>query len=174
MNTSLGPPILGKEEYAVAKGYVQSLYLILTNPARLQAPDDTSFYPAFGLLAGFAVELYLKAYLIHRGVSTADLRKGAVAHKLAILAAMCKTKGLSDVKLDWLVRKLGDHHASYEFRYMKPSSEFYPIDLHRLFKAFSRLDRAVDVAIGASASKRLSADDDWIFPPDGAWRFPSQ
>ena len=64
-----------EEPYSVAKGYVQSAYAMMTNPYRLQLPDDITLFMAFHMLCGFAAELYFKAFLAHKGYSDAQLRK---------------------------------------------------------------------------------------------------
>jgi hypothetical protein len=74
--------------YSTAKGYVQSTYLIVTNPQRYQAPDDTTFILSYHMLLGFAVELYLKAYLMHTGHTEAELRR--VGHNLQKLLELSK------------------------------------------------------------------------------------
>jgi len=51
--------------YSTAKGLVQSTFLTMTNPQRLTLPDDTTFMLFFPMNLGFAVELYLKAFLAH-------------------------------------------------------------------------------------------------------------
>jgi hypothetical protein len=160
-----------EEPYSVAKGYVQSAYAMMTNPHRLQLPDDTTFFMAFHMLCGFAVELYLKAFLAHKGYTDAQLRHN-IRHNLARLRDRCRAEGLYDTGADMLVDLLSTKHKSFEFRYMKRESEYLTADLQAIFSAFSSLDRAVDTAIGASAAKGKSAGGSWKFPSDGPWRFP--
>jgi hypothetical protein len=163
----------GEREYGVAKGYVQSMYLIVTNPARMTTPDDTPFVLAFNQLAGFAAELYFKSILVANAVPQQVLRGKAARHNLAKLSELCLEKGLSTTGADWLVEALGRHHGSYEYRYLLPDSEFVTIDIYRLFEAFSELDRAVDAFIGASKSRGLTPTGSWILPPNIGWRMPS-
>lgn len=165
------PAVLKPEHpYAVAKGYVQSAYAMVTNPHRLQLPDDTTFFMAFHMLCGFAVELYLQAYLVHRGYSEAELRKRSMGHDLVNLRDACMSEGLHDSGADRLVNLLADKHKAFEFRYMKGDSQYLTVDLRAIFSAFSSLDRVVDTAIGASAAKRKAPGGWWKFPTDGAWR----
>lgn len=162
----------GTEQYSVAKGYVQSAYSMLANPHRLQLPDDTSFYPAFGLLAGFALELYLKSFLVHKGYEEQRLRQRDIGHNVSKLHEMCRSEGLHSNETEWLIKYFGEHHKDFAFRYLKLTSEFEVADLFTTFAAFSSLDRAVDTAIGASVSMGLKPAGNWVFPSDGAWRFP--
>jgi hypothetical protein len=141
--------------YAVAKGYMQSAFLIMTNGLRLQTPDDTSFFLAFHMLCGFALELYLKAYLAHKGYSEEQLKR--YGHDLARLHDRCKAEGMSDTNADTLVGLLAEKHLNFEFRYMKPASEYRAMDLQVVFLAFSSVDQTVDSAIGASATKGKGA-----------------
>jgi hypothetical protein len=47
----------------------------MSNPLRYQVPDDTPFVLSFHMLCGFAAELYLKAFLMHKGYTEDQLRK---------------------------------------------------------------------------------------------------
>src|SRR5665213_2685390 len=141
------------EPYAVAKGYVQSAFAMMSAPQRLQLPDDTTFFLAFHMLCGFATELYLKAFLAHKGFTEVQLRQPRIRHDLVRLRDMCGSEGLYDTGADTLVELLASKHKSFEYRYMKNASEFRTMHLWAIFSAFSSLDRAVDTAIGASAAK---------------------
>jgi hypothetical protein len=161
-----------EEPYAVAKGYVQSAYAMMTNPHRLQLPDDISFFMAFHMLCGFAAELYLKAFLIHKGHNERDLRKREIGHDLLKLRALCLSEGLRHSGVDMLVGLLAKHHKEFEYRYMKRNVTYWTKDLRTIFSAFSHLDRTVDAAIGASASRGVKGGGRWDFPIDGGWRLP--
>jgi hypothetical protein len=157
--------------YSTAKGYVQSAFLMMTNPFRYQAADDTSFYLAFHMLCGFATELYLKAFLAHKGHDK-DLKGLQLRHNLKNLHVKATSYGFSDEGAKLLVDHLGDHHASFEFRYMQPTSVYKVIPLATMFHAFSTLDVLVDTAVGASASKGRDPEGAWSFPPNMEWRVP--
>ncbi|NEW87042.1 hypothetical protein DU475_07170 [Rhodopseudomonas sp. WA056] len=161
-----------EEPYAVAKGYVQSAYAMMSNPCRLQTVDDTSLFMGFHMLCGFAVELYLKAYLLHKGHSEGSLRGRNVRHDLIKLHAMCVSEGLYCSGADMLVGLLAKHHRDFSFRYMQREAIYHAADLCSVFSAFSHLDRAVDSAIGASASRGGRSSGRWDFPMDGYWRLP--
>jgi hypothetical protein len=161
-----------EEPYAVAKGYVQSAFAMMTNPVRLGLPDDTTFFLAFHMLCGFAAELYFKAFLEHKGYSDAQLRKPQIRHDLTWLRDQCRSEGMYDTGADLLVDLLAGKHKNYEFRYMKQASVYRTMHLQVIFSAFSSLDRAVDAAIGASAARGKSARGSWKFPSDGPWRLP--
>jgi hypothetical protein len=161
-----------EEPYSVAKGYVQSAYAMMTNPYRLQLPDDITLFMAFHMLCGFAAELYFKAFLAHKGYSDAQLRKREIGHDLTWLRDQCRSEGMYDTGADLLVDLLAGKHKNYEFRYMKRASEYRTMDLRHIFSAFSSLDRAVNTAIGASAARGKSARGSWKFPSDGPWRLP--
>jgi hypothetical protein len=160
------------EPYSTAKGYTQSAYILLANPHRLQAPDDTTFYLAFHMLCGFAVELYLKAFLAHKGYSEDRLKKRDIGHDLIKLRELSVAAGLIDDGSKPLVDLLADQHKSFGFRYLKRSTIYRTVPLRDIFLAFSALDVAIDTAIGASASKGLSPNSGWVFPSDGPWRLP--
>lgn len=157
--------------YSTAKGYVQSAYLLMTNIDRFQLPNDTTFYLSFHMLAGFATELYLKSFLIENGCEEKTLRSFEIRHNLKKLLELAESGGLNNLEAKFLVDLLGDHHQSYEFRYMKPDSIYIIEDMQKIFEWFSSLDVAVDQSVGASASRGRKPGRGWIFPADrSAWR----
>lgn len=161
-----------EEPYSVAKGYVQSAYALMANPHRLQLPDDTTFFMAFHMLCGFAAELYFKAFLAHKGHTESSLKKPDVRHDLGKLQQMCLSEGLNEQGSKLLVDCLGVRHKSFEYRYMKRDATYETVALRDIFFAFSELDAVVDTAIGASSSRGGTPGGKWVFPNDGAWRFP--
>jgi hypothetical protein len=161
-----------EEPYSVAKGYVQSAYAMMTNPHRLQLPDDITLFMAFHMLCGFAVELYFKAFLVHKSYTEAELRHRHIRHDLVQLRDKCRCKGLYDTGADQLVDLLAEKHKNFEYRYMKRASEYRTMDLRAIFFAFTCLDRAVDTSIGASAARGKAPGAGWKFPSDGPWRLP--
>lgn len=149
--------------YSTAKGYVQSAYLIVTSPARFQVPDDTTFFLSYHMLLGFAVELYLKAYLTHTGHTEAELRSGPVRHNLKKLLELSEADSFSLFPATKLVDYLHDKHASFEYRYMKPAGLYYFRYQADVFSELNQLDNYVDSAIGASASKgKTPPFDGWV------------
>lgn len=157
--------------YSTAKGYVQSAHLIMSNGHRMQVPDDTSFYMSFHLLCGFAVELYLKAFLTQHGANEKHLRSVSLRHNLEGLYTDAKACGLQSRKIERLIDLLAKLHKEFSFRYMERDAEYAAINLVVIFAAFSELDHEVDAAVGASASLKRPPGRDWVFPPDAsAWR----
>lgn len=155
--------------FSTAKGYVQSAYLMMSNPERYQTPDDSTFYLSFHMLCGFATELFLKSYLSHKGADDNTLRK--LGHDLDKLLNSAKNKGLNSSDAIALVEYLNEHHKGLGFRYMKTAATYRTPDLVALFNAFSSLKNAIDAAVGASASHGRSVGGRWDFPRDRAhWR----
>jgi hypothetical protein len=158
--------------YSTAKGYVQSAFVIIVAPHRMQTPDDTTFFLSFHMLIAFSVELYLKAYLRHHGYDEKALRAGGVRHNLPKLLEMAKAEGLACAQAEALVEYLGDKHESFEFRYMKPGGSYKLRPLEEIFAELTALDAAVDAAVGASAAfGRVPGRGAWIVPTSvSGWR----
>lgn len=154
------------KNYSTARGYVQSIFLIATNERRYQANKDTPFILASMLLAGFAVELYLKAYLQRSGfkesIKTHDLRK---------LSHLCEKRGLPASKMKDLVDFFYQSHRDGLYRYMRGEHEYEVPKLHILFNLLSDLNNIVDEALGARASYGLEIDGQWNFPEKNNWRY---
>jgi hypothetical protein len=66
---------------------------------------------AFHMLWGFAVELYSKAFLAHKGFADVQLRQPRIRHDLARLRDMCRSEGM-DTSADTLVDLLAAKHKS--------------------------------------------------------------
>ncbi|WP_319936287.1 hypothetical protein [Lichenihabitans sp. Uapishka_5] len=158
--------------YVVALGYVQSMAAIMGGNTRQQTEDDIPFVLAFHMLAGFAVELYLKSYLYFTGHDENELRGPNLRHNLSNLLEKSKADGLINEGADFLVDYLNDHHASFEFRYMKSASTYPVRSLNSIFEAFSSLDVYVDTKVGASVSQGRTPKGGWPFSPDNNWRMP--
>lgn len=157
--------------YSTAKGYVQSAFLIMNNPDRSQLPDDTSLFLSCHMLFGFAVELYLKAYLRYTGHNKGELKKGCIGHNLKKLLTKSQDNGFCLSAAKNLTEYLGQKHASFEYRYMKSDSKYHYCPLAVIFSDLSELDAYVDRKIGASAStgKEISTRG-WNISSDSEWR----
>jgi hypothetical protein len=162
--------------YSTAKGYVQSAYLIISNPLRLQVNIDPSIILSYHLLLGFAVELYLKALLQHDGHSETDLKRHGVRHNLSKLLEMCDAKDMPSAVASGLVAYLDHQHANFEYRYVTVDGSY---NVRRwqaeVFAELNILDEYVDRKIGASASKQLSpGSSGWTISEDfNGWRIPN-
>ena len=161
--------------YSTAKGYVQSTYLIVTSPDRFQVQDDTTFILSYHMLLGFAVELYLKAFLTHTSHTEAELRGRGVGHTLKKLLELSEADGFTLPAATKLVDYLNDEHGSFEYRYMKPDSSYYVRYQAEVFAELAELDAYVDSKIGASASRGHTPSSlGWKVPSDrNGWRIPA-
>ena len=160
--------------YSTAKGYVQSAFLIATNPARLIINDDRSFVLSYHMLLGFAVELYLKAFLQERCHAHGKLRSAAVRHNLEDLLQMAVADGFDPSKAESLVAYLDVQHGNFEFRYVNRESQ-YMLRWHRdVFAELDRLDNYVDDVVGASQSMGLQpGEGGWLIANEyNGWRLP--
>ena len=161
--------------YSTAKGYVQSAFLLITNPLRFSVPDDLSFILAYHMLLGFAVELYLKAYLRAEGHLASELRSSSVRHNLGKLLKMAKQDGFEEAAADSLVQYLALQHGNFEYRYANPERDYYIRWIDEVFVELSKLDACVDIKVAASSSRGLkSGVGQWTIAPQfRGWRIPS-
>ncbi|HZV57726.1 MAG TPA: hypothetical protein VFF89_08630 [Sphingobium sp.] len=161
--------------YSTAKGYVQSAYLIVVSAGRFRVPNDTTFILSYHMLLGFAVELYLKAYLTHTGHAEAELRRRGVRHNLKKLLELSEADGFTLPTVTKLVDYLNDQHDSFEYRYTKPDGSYFIRYQADVFAELDELDAYVDGEIGASASKGSTpSTGGWLVPDDyNGWRIPT-
>ena len=156
--------------YAIARGYVESIYTIVTSERRFHFGDDTLFAHTVMFLAGFATELYLKAYLQSKGVSGRPIR----THDLERLELLSVEKGLDVLRTGDLVALLSEPHKNHLYRYPKLRDKLSFYGLSNLFSDFSVLDIAIDEAVGATASIGGTGGNQWTLPKNkDLWRFPS-
>ncbi|MGN6209609.1 HEPN domain-containing protein [Asticcacaulis sp.] len=155
--------------YSTAKGYMQSAFILATSEHRRGVKEiDSSIFLSYSMLLGFAVELYLKAWLIAQGVE-------AWGHSLEKLHTKALQHQLPDIASD-LVAKL-DHHEKMEFRYMPDEGSYKALNIKQTFYIIDQLDALVDWKCGASAlhGKPLRAPLEnplWTIPDWAAeWRF---
>ena len=162
--------------YSTAKGYVQSAYLIVVSTGRFRASDDTTFILSYHMLLGFAVELYLKAYLTHTGHTEAELRSGGVRHNLKKLLELSEADGFTLPTVTKLVDYLNEQHGSFEYRYMIPDGSYFIRYQADVFAELDELDAYVDGEIGASVSSGLTpSTGGWPVPGDyNGWRIPTE
>lgn len=98
-----------------------------------------------------------------------------VRHSLSALSELCVGRSLVCPELAFVVSHFDEKHASYEYRYMQQDSKYELPNLMDVFNAFSSLDLAVDMAIGASASEGRAPGGAWLVPAELAfWRIAPQ
>ena len=157
--------------YSTAKGFGNSAYAMLSNPARLNLPEDSSLFLGFHLLLGFSVELYLKSVLQFSGWSEKALRSSDIRHDLKNLLHSVSKHNFDCGGAVQLVDVLHDNHKTYEFRYSKDGSTYRVVPPSHLFAALSVLDQNVDVLVGASVSEGVIPSGGWVLPFElSTWR----
>lgn len=97
-----------------------------------------------GTLAGFVVELQLKAYLLHKGVVAESELKNKYGHDLSKLLQDANEHGLGVTGLDVVVSTIANHHSDHSYRYLPEGHSYRPLT-------------AVDVQV-------LDALDDFVGP----------
>ena len=132
--------------YGTAKGYVQSAYVIVTNPARSQVDDCTIFY-SLHLLIGFSLELYLKSWLLNNGIDAKKLRQKTYGHNISYLYREARKRGLNS-EYNLSIQHIAEKHASFEYRYPKPDSVFKVFPIQDIFDYLSQLNNEVGRGIG--------------------------
>lgn len=117
-------PVSSYSLFAAGRSYLEALKMIRQSE---HFPARASFMTLpTGTLAGFTIELHLKAYLLHCGcVAEAQLRR-QYGHDLQKLLRDAQANGLTVPRLDELVNLVAGRHGDYSFRYLPDgSSETY-------------------------------------------------
>jgi len=140
--------------YHIAKGYFQSVFMILRSPDRNSEKREMLTLLSMSLLAGFALELYFKAWLLASGRPSRQVR--AYGHKIRELYAEAKAEGLpATTGLSELVDALATGHQDFTFRYLNDGDVVQNIRWSVAVQVLDKLDNVVDAKVGASASYGL-------------------
>lgn len=106
------------------------------------------------MLAGFALELYLKAWLLQAGRSSKEVKN--YRHDIKTLYDHAKMDGLPAIeKLQELKDHFAGPHSDFTYRYIEPGSQMNDTNWTVAFRVFDELNREVDTFLGASAAHGL-------------------
>lgn len=137
--------------YSTAKEYVETIKLALSSPHHKGQHVIIAVRPTH-LLAGFALELYLKAWLLADGEDEKKVEK--YGHKLIDLHAAAVNRGFPKVpEIESLVGKLAEPHGQnrdYVFRYTELNHKIDTLDWVVELETFHKIDLIVDTHVGAS------------------------
>ncbi len=159
--------------YSTARGYVQSAYTMMISPVRFSLPDDTPYHLSFHMLCGFAVELYLKSYLVEQGITDNQLMRPPFGHDLKSLYEECSVRKFKNSGALALIEYFGDYHKQLIFRHAKRDVDYPVPNIRAMFTAFSKLDSYIDKVTNARASRGLPPEQGWNFPLEASvWRVP--
>lgn len=158
-------------DFANARGFVESMFVMMLSQERFALKEDGTLVQATMLLGGNAVEIYLKAYLRKKGVKADDIR----IHDLKKLFNLCKEKGLKNIdnpKIRNLIELFDEAHKTHQYRYIKAGEyERQLCSLPVFFDWFSALDSVITEAVGAIHYCGRSGEVGWKFPRDKPdWR----
>lgn len=154
------------ESYYTATNYVDSIFAMLMSEVRLDFAEDRRYLKASLLLAGFAIELYLKSYLYYKRIPEGEIR----THDLNRLFVLSVNQGLDGSVAQELVNSFQDDHRDHQFRYTTPGRRLYPRSLPALFASFSTLDRGIGMELGEDRYLGFSSTPRWTFPREKDWR----
>lgn len=151
MATSPDPSL---DFYVPARSFAEATKLIRSSP-HYSGREPMMFLPIH-LLFGFAVELYLKAWLSKAGIEPDALARRPYGHHLVNLYRGAIDAGLPNLAgLGEVISVLHGPHSRFEYRYFKSPSSFESLGALQITSSLERLDTEVDRFIGASASRGL-------------------
>lgn len=105
--------------------------------------DDHFPWPPFFTNVGYALELSLKAYVIHQGGTEDDCRN--LGHDLCKAVAEAQRRGLSSPcpEVVDLIEKIRSYHMNHSFRYMKPMDESALPTVEQTLSATNKLFQSI-------------------------------
>ncbi|MBU0556449.1 MAG: hypothetical protein KKD64_02810 [Alphaproteobacteria bacterium] len=143
--------------YIAAKNYFQSALMLYRSPDRATGGREVITILPLCMLTAFALELYLKAWLLASNEPSNHVR--AYGHRLRDLVESCINHGLPyQPELLKLVGQVMEGHGDYTYRYLEAGGEEkYPPDWPHAFEVLRWLDTVVDEKAGVSAAHGLTA-----------------
>ncbi|TPK85689.1 hypothetical protein FJ936_09120 [Mesorhizobium sp. B2-4-13] len=112
-------PTSAKDFFKAAEGHRKAAEFLSEHEVDRQGKRSTVFFALYNVL-GFAVELYLKAYLANTGLSEDELRHRRYGHNLKALLDEAGKRGFQTeiAGLERIIHFLHDGHAGYAYRYI--------------------------------------------------------
>lgn len=158
--------------YMNARSYIESIFVMMLSQARFNLKDDFPLSITTMFLGGFAIELYLKAYLRNKKINAGDIK----THDLERLFSLCRKNGFKsedDSKIKTLIGLFSETHKKGQFRYFDIGKDNYRIcSLPFFFDWFTILDDAVSETLD-TIERRPGIYWGWRYPIDKLpdWRF---
>lgn len=177
MNPSPAPrsPISEAIAFLVtARNYRFGAYAILTNAGlRAQWETDRRFALPAVMLIAHAIELYLKAWLSEKGVTTQELRRRPYGHDLTTLFAEAKTRGLIEParppqqSFQDMIESFAEHHGDYSFRYPDSGWTYNVPQMDIVFDVLNDFDAQISAAVlGTPETVNVANSDNLRLPVD--------
>ena len=142
-------PTEADARYMAAKGYLQATRVIAASPLLSDEDQAALTVLPMHMLIGFALELYLKAWLLGAGRTSVVVREWK--HDIPTLFLEARIEGLPLIPLlDQLVETIGIDHVKLSYRYVSPGQELSVVTAWPLtFEILGELDAAVGARLEA-------------------------
>lgn len=143
-----------QHRYATARGYLQTVRTIQLSP--IYPGREITFILSMHLLAGFAIELYFKAWLLQAGMPSSEVRK--LGHNLARLFHEVAQHNFPNIaQLSEIVGIFAAPHKELIYRYLDEGDSIDAANWPIVLAVLSELDIAVDTFTEASTSQGLQS-----------------
>lgn len=140
-----------------ANGHLQAAKILEPHIGQIGNYTESVFVAFYNVL-GFAVELYLKAYLANSGLDSDVLSSRPYGHNLQSLYEEARARGLTlqESALRRIVSLLNPNHSEYTYRYLTDNCEItyiVPGESMRLtFQALDELHNLITLQIPRGTS----------------------
>ncbi len=124
---------------------------------------NTTFLAFYNVL-GFAIELYLKAFLQSTGHRSDELSRKPFGHNLQALFDEALKDGLqlTDDTVRLVIMKIGGTHGDYTYRYLKEGAYigYFPEEMHKvLFRGLDNFDAVIRAIIVPAIAQGSAANN---------------
>lgn len=134
--------------FAAGRSYLEALKIVRQSPDF--PPREYFMVLPCCTLAGFVIELELKAYLLHKGAVQEAKLRSHYGHDLGKLLRDAKANGLNVPGLDHVLAVVESGHGDFSYRYL-PEGHTYSLLRGDHVTALDALDNFVAVAVDAVA-----------------------
>ena len=139
--------------FATARQYIEAIKMICTSPHIDSEQRVAMTVLPLNMLAGFALEIYFKAWLLAAGRDSKTVK--AFGHKVTELYGEALGEDLPDVaQLPELVQALGEGHEDFTYRYIDSGATVNLIRWEYAIAVLDALDDIVEFRVVAAARTR--------------------
>jgi len=142
------PPLSDSEHgtimsFTTGRGYLDAAKLVVSHPEYWDRRIPLA--PAVYCLLAFSIEFLLKCFLLKKGVKESELKRRDIRHSIDVLYELCRKNGLTSVPLlEAQLQILAANHKEKEFRYLRRTTKYEPINPAEVVSAIEHLSVEIE------------------------------
>lgn len=137
--TNNGRTTSANSYFKTADGHRRAAEILYPHTQNDNTPSSSIFFAFYNVL-GFSVEMYLKAFLVNKGMVSETLSRRDFGHKLSVLYEEARTNGIYSYPgitelhptvtvepgaLERIIQIIGPRFENFTFRYINDNEDTY-------------------------------------------------